>query len=377
MRILFISGLTGYGTGGAQTETTKLVSGIATMGNTVAIAIDKPLGLDGVQHFQFDYPPSGQVVAQARNAIFTFKPDVVHVLGGGIRFLRDMGTLTSGLPWVFTAHNVPPNERTFPAFYGHNRLHYAARNAVAYPSVLTWRDFLSHGSFNAVISHSATVSSCLCASGCTPEKVCEIPFGFKILEGPIGGESTFPVDAFPKLLTVAGLVHHKGLHDVVRTFAQIRAKFSNACYRIIGERRDRNYAKYLDRLILTEGLGDSIRLIPSASEAIKLAALRAADLYIQPSHEEGFCLAYAEAASVVPRLVGTSTGEIPGLSKDDLFMRVVPPTDTIGILEAMTTLLNLQSDPDVLTARNIRLKQRYSWTHYFDRHLEVYKECLS
>lgn len=371
-RILFVSGLTARGVGGAQTETARLLAGLSDRGIEGAIAIDRQPGIAGITHFPLDYPPSKQAATQVRNAVNVFRPDLVHVVGGGVGFLRRIDAAVSPVPWVFTAHNVPPCERTFPTLYGHNVLHYVARNLKALPSVMVWKHFLANGGFRKVICHSATVSARLEAVGCPAAKINQIPFGLDLPDLPTDGTSPFPSGAYPKILTVAGYIHHKGLHDAVRIMARLKQRFENAAYRIIGERRDKKYASFLERQIELAGVGDFVSLTPSASDATKAAALREADLYLQPSHEEGFCLAFAEAAAIVPRLVGTATGEMPGFATGDESAAIVPAKRPTDLLEATTRLLNLSLENDVVRRRQERLARRYSWQSYYDKHLATY-----
>lgn len=371
-RILFVSGLTARGVGGAQTETVRLLSGITKLGIEAAIAIDRPIGVAGIAHFPLNYPPSRLAPAQVRSAVDAFKPDIVHVVGGGVGFLRRIDAAVAPVPWVFTAHNVPPCERTFPALFGHNQLHYIARDIKALPSVLLWKHFLANGGFRKVICHSSTVAGRLGAFGCPAAKINSIPFGLDGPDLPAGGTSPFPPDAYPKILTVAGFIHHKGLHDAVRIMAELKERFGKASYRIIGERRDKKYAAFLERQIELEGVGDFVSLTPGASDATKAAALCDADLYLQPSHEEGFCLAFAEAAAIAPRLVGTATGEMPGFATDDESMVIVPSRQPTDLLEATTRLLSSPLSSEVFRRRQERLAHRYSWQTYFERHLAAY-----
>lgn len=371
-RILFVSGLTARGVGGAQTETIRLLAGISDRGIEAAIAIDRPLGVAGIAHYPLDYPPSRRATTQVRSAVNAFKPDAVHVVGGGVGFLRRIDAAVSPVPWVFTAHNVPPCERTFPALFGHNQLHYVARDVKALPSVILWKQFLANGNFRKVICHSSTVSARLGAFGCPVAKISQIPFGLDVPDLPTGGVSPFPPAAYPKILTVAGFIHHKGLHDAVRIMADLKERFGNAAYRIIGERRDKKYATFLERQIDLEGVGDFVSLTPSASDATKVAALRDADLYLQPSHEEGFCLAFAEAAAIVPRLVGTATGEMPGFATGDESTVIVPSKRPADLLEATTRLLSSPLGGDAFRRRQERLTRHYSWQSYYEKHLAAY-----
>src|SRR5579863_3749948 len=125
MRILFVTGLTGFGIGGARTEEIQLVRGAAENGGDVAMCSDVLAGeLKGTRHFRLDYPPAEKAPQQLAAALDEFKPEIVHVVGGGVRFLQDCDRSIQKTPWVFTAHNVPPAERIFPHLYGNNALHY-------------------------------------------------------------------------------------------------------------------------------------------------------------------------------------------------------------------------------------------------------------
>jgi glycosyltransferase involved in cell wall biosynthesis len=373
MRVLFVSGLTAHGVGGAQVEAIKLANGIAACGIKTGIAIDRFVDFPNLEHFPLNYPPTKNSAEQLKSAVAAFQPDVVHVIGGGINFLRQTDAAVGEVPWVFTAHNVPPCERTYPGFYGHNILYYLARNMRGAPSALLWKFFLRYSGFRSVISHSHTVAARLQDFGCPQEKLLLVPFGVDMVNVPEIGNSPFPTDANPKILTVAGLINHKGLHDAINIMKTLRDRFSKVHYCIIGENRDRDYAAFLDRLIAKEKVGCYVNIVPNASEATKHAALRAADIYVQPSHEEGFCIAFAEAAAVVPRLVGTRTGEIAGLISDDALGILVDPKRPEALLLAIESVLNAEPAKHVMSLRHERLKQRYSWANYFDGHLEAYR----
>src|SRR2546421_333619 len=121
MRILYTTGLTGYGIGGARTEEVKLVRGMAERGHIVAMTNDVlPPELSGIRHFHIDYPPGSDVGEQIGAAVAAFDPELVHVAGGGVRFLRACDRTLQGRKWVFTSHNLPPSERMFKALHGND-----------------------------------------------------------------------------------------------------------------------------------------------------------------------------------------------------------------------------------------------------------------
>ena len=374
MRVLFVSGLTGFVAGGVQTEMVRLIGGARDRGVDVAFLVDRlPGPLADVRRFPIDYPPSDRAGAQVRAAVAEFMPDCVHVVGGGLNLLRPMDALSLAVPWVFTAHNLPPFERISPHFPGYDRLHYLVRDARALPTVLAWKRLLRRGTFSRVIAHSAGVAGHLVDYGCPAAKVVTIPFG---VEAPVSvgsaADSPFPADAYPKVLTVAGFANHKGAHDYIAAVGQLVTRFPKLAYRVIGNSRDQPYLKFVQRQIESLGLTDRVALLQNASDAVKQAALAEADLYVQPSHEEGFCLAFAEAVMVAPRLIGCRTGEIAGLAGDDPTTRVVEPKDVAGLVAATEALLAVPVTPADVAARSRRLLERYSWSTYLDQHLDVF-----
>jgi glycosyltransferase involved in cell wall biosynthesis len=374
MRILFVSGLTGFASGGVNTEMCRLIGGMRQRGAEVAFAIDRlPPPLEGVRHFQIAYPPDDQVGEKIKSAVADFKPDCVHLIGGGLSVLRPLNSMGLAVPWVFTAHNLPPFEQISKYFLGHNRLHYLVRNARALPTTLLWKRLLRSGTFSKVVAHSQTVAGHLTDYGCPADKVVMIPFGTQaIATEHTSAPSPFPADAYPKILTVAGYAHHKGIHDYIAAVGQLVKTFPRLAYRIIGNSRNQQYTRFLQDRIDHLKIGVNVTLLRSADDAVKQAALTAADLYVQPSHEEGFCLAFAEAIMVVPRLIGCRTGEIAGMAGNSPGVKLVEPKDVGGFVTATQQVLQTTADQIDLPGRAAGLRTRYSWETYLNKHAELF-----
>ncbi len=100
--------------------------------------------------------------------------------------------------------------------------------------------------------------------------------------------------------------------------------------------------------------------------------MRRADVYVQPSHEEGFCLSYAEAAAVVPRLVGTRTGAIAAMSRDDPGARVVPVRDPARSPRRSARLADVDLPAGHMADRAARLSERFSYEAYLRAHEAIY-----
>lgn len=378
---MFVTGLTGFGVGGARTEEIRLVRGAADKGCEVAMCSDVLGGeLAGIAHFRLDYPPDNQAPEQLSRALAEFRPELVHVVGGGVKFLNVCDQQITTVPWVFTAHNAPPAERIFPRLYRNSRLHYAVRNALTLPNVWYWARYLKNARFHTVICHSKTVAARLAEVGCPTEKICQVPFGSELpataFQADPSHKSPFPADAWPKLLTVAGLAHHKGQLDGVRMAARLQGDFPKLSYLLIGMARDKKYRAYIEREIQNLGLSQNVSILNAVSEQTKFAALRAADVYVQPSHEEGFCIAFLEAAMLVPRLIGTDTGAIAAMAEGDSAAKVVKPGNVRGLETAARELLRQEIAPGALERRRAELSRRYSWEAYLEAHLQTYRRVL-
>lgn len=380
MKILFVTGLTHYGLGGVQRMTVRLLEGMIEREVEVGLVVDCQIqSLEHVTYFLIAYPPPATVGEDIRQAIATFKPDIVHVLGGGIRLLQAIDRLALDVPWIVTLANVPPYERIFPLLLGRNRFHYLMRNLATTPNVLLWRRFLQQASFARAICHSPLVAKRLVEGGCPPSKVTEIALGSDILNLTAEGlevSSPFPANAYPRILSVGGLVHHKGFHDYLHVVRRLVGEWPHLCYYIMGEGRDRRYRDYLKNLVEAMGLTNHVSILIGVSEEERIAALLNADLYVQPSHEEGFCLSYLEAAMLSRRLIGTKTGAIPLISGEDLAMRVVEPGDKLALDTATRSLLALEVSSDALMKRRGAIASRFSWSQHVEKLLVLYSELL-
>jgi len=311
-------------------------------------------------------------------SIDCFKPEIVHVTGARWPVVSRVDKLVRNLPWVLSFHNLPTFEAEFGRFYGCNRIYYYVRNARFFPNTLLWAMGLRRWRFARVICHSRRVQSRLVQFGCRREQIKLSPLGCLTNDSSptcrADGASPFDAPSHPHLLTIAGIVHHKGLHDSLRAIANLAVDFPHFRYLIIGGRRDEAYASYLEDLVARLGLRFHVSLIYNASEELKWSALRDTDLYIQPSHEEGFCLTFLDAAMAVPRLLGTATGEIPFIAEKDPYCGVVAPKDVPGLRTNIIRLLKATISVRELEARRLRLREKYSWPAALHQLYSLYEE---
>ena len=93
--------------------------------------------LVGIRHFKLDYPPGDKAPASLRRRSRHSRPNCAC----GWRGRAVPGSLQpeiTAVPWVFTAHNVPPAGAFSRDSTATPRCIRLFRNALAWPNVWTW-----------------------------------------------------------------------------------------------------------------------------------------------------------------------------------------------------------------------------------------------
>jgi len=374
MRVLVVSEVSGYMHGGVPAETGHLIRGLAARGHETALAGDISVpGGEAARLFPITIPTGPRLASQLCEAVQAFAPDFIHVMAmsstGVARISRELRSHA----WALTCHSIPPYERKLPALHGNEAAHYAARSLRFLMNSQAWKWLFRRRAMPHVIVHSEWVRDVVVRYGYDRDRTSLISLGCH--EEPqarlANRRSDFPDG--PHIVSTGGIAHTKGQHDAITALARVRHRFPKLRYQIIGEVRDGSYVAFLHGLTERLQLQDCVRITPNLPHEEKQRALERADLYVQPSHEEGFCLAYVEAAAIVPRLVGTDTGAIRLISEGDVAARVVPVRQPRELAHAIEGLLTQTVPDDVMTHRMRRLNERFGWGRYLDAHEALYR----
>lgn len=120
------------------------------------------------------------------------------------------------------------------------------------------------------------------------------------------------------VLTISHLtvdnVDRKRVLDVVRTAAELRDRGSAAHFVIAGARQEG--AAAVDAEIERLGLDGNVQLVGRVSPSEKLALLRSASVYFQPTTYEAFGMAVAEAMACGRPVLTTAVGAVPEVVGD-------------------------------------------------------------
>jgi len=379
MRILAVADVTGYQVGGVSSAVADLTVGLAAAGHEVGLVNDIPYsGTDGhVRHFAAPIATGAGLAEAVERAVSLLRPDVVHLVAMGQRRLARLLPALRDRPWVLTVHSISPYERILRAFHSSDPLHYAVRRVMSAPNTFGWKLLFRRRLVPHVIVHSEWMRRTILGYGQPDAATTIISLASSKAEAAPVALAPSPGRAGPRLVTIAGFAHTKGLHDAVRAMHILRDRYPNIHYCVAGEARDATYRAYLESLVRRLGLEGAVTFAERLAESSMLEWLQSADVYVQPSHEEGFCLAYLEAARLAGRLVGADSGAIRQIGEGDEAMRTVPPRDPHALAEAIADLLSRTSpDEAALKARRDRLRDRYSIGRYVQGHVALYERLL-
>jgi glycosyltransferase involved in cell wall biosynthesis len=139
------------------------------------------------------------------------------------------------------------------------------------------------------------------------------------------------------MLTVGRLAtgeRYKGVDEVIEVMPRLLRQLPNLCYLIVGDGSDR---ARLEAKVRAQGLPDHVIFAGRIAEAEKVDHYNLADIYVMPSHGEGFGIALLEAAACGIPVVGSSVdGSRDALLDGELGHMVDPakPDDLARAIEA-------------------------------------------
>ncbi|WP_395678527.1 glycosyltransferase family 4 protein [Inquilinus sp.] len=144
-------------------------------------------------------------------------------------------------------------------------------------------------------------------------------------------------EAAPVLLCVATLTPRKGYLDLVAALERLAGlPWRLDCAGSL--ERDADHAQAVLAAVERAGLSDRIRFLGEIDEPTLLHHYDRSDLFVLPSHHEGYGMALAEASARGLPIVSTTGGAIPDTVPPDAGI-LVPPGDVDALTGALRGLL--------------------------------------
>lgn len=141
----------------------------------------------------------------------------------------------------------------------------------------------------------------------------------------------------PGLLAVGTVTPRKGHRLLIDALAGLRhLDWRLTCIGSLG--RDAATVAALRGAIAAHGLAERIVLAGECAPDVLAEAYRRADIFVLPSHEEGYGMVYAEALAHGLPVVATTAGAIPDTVPADASL-LVPPGDAAALRAALERVL--------------------------------------
>lgn len=270
----------------------------------------------------------------------TFRPDVIHAhMRSGLLLVWPLAKLLR-IPVVMHLHNI------------HDRHHRLVRLA------------------DRVIAVSESVRLTLAAEGVPRDRI------RVVLNGVLGTErwATPPANKelqHPAIVTVGGMVHRKGIAELIDAFARIAEKNPAAHLYLVGTGpEEREFRARAEQLPVRE------RIHFEDYQADPRSYLRAADVFVLASRRESFGLVLLEARAEGCAIVGTKVDGIPELLDDGRAGLLTPVGDPVALAAQLHRLLEDETLRHELQQRAQQDLQRFTTASMAARMYDVYVELL-
>jgi len=194
-----------------------------------------------------------------------------------------------------------------------------------------------------------------------------IPFDLSVNEQPVDN-----VKGKRYILDVNRFVRYKNAETLIRSFNQIKEMIPHLLY-LKGNKQNREDYDYLKRLVWELNLNDRVILDDSYRSEEEMRYLYChADLYVSPSHKEGFGWGPIEAAILeTPVLISNidvhlevSCNKLPTFN----------PHSTIELADKMCDILNNPPDKEAKEKLALFYLNKYSLNNQIEKMIEVFNK---
>lgn len=238
-------------------------------------------------------------------------------------------------------------------------------------------NFVYRGTARAVIAISPAVRQCLLDGGVPAPSIDVIPDALDpqrlaVRAGRTATRAALGVsDASLLVLTLAQLMHRKGLDVLLRAAASLRD--ARLRFVIAGDGPE---AEPLRRLTAELQLEAQVQFLGRRDDAGDLLA--ACDLFVLPSRAEGLGVAALEALGAGRPVVATRVGGLADLIVDGDCGLLVPPDDAPALAAAIARLRDDAALRGRLaTAGPARVDSGHRPEQYVQHHLAIYRRVLA
>jgi glycosyltransferase involved in cell wall biosynthesis len=151
-----------------------------------------------------------------------------------------------------------------------------------------------------------------------------------------------PMPESRRIVSLATIAPRKGQAVLVESFCRVAHLFPEWTLHLYGMLHDQVYISLIKKTISGFGLGN--RVFIEGPTVDHLAVLAGAEIYVQPSYLEALGLSLQEALFLGKACIGSKIGGIPELIENNVSGILCFPGDVAGLSNALTHLMNHQSE---------------------------------
>ncbi|MFC1495137.1 glycosyltransferase family 4 protein [Thermodesulfobacteriota bacterium] len=181
------------------------------------------------------------------------------------------------------------------------------------------------------------------------------------------------------ILFVGLIIARKGVHQLLEAFNQVNTDHPQAHLLIVGPNSpsEMEYFQEILRQIEAWKLSEKVTLVNRQVTNVE-SYLKAADIFVLPTHREGFSVAILEAMSTALAIVTSDIPEIALSQITDLEEGLLIPVGDINRLA--DSIRELLRDPELRTrlglAARERVIQEFTYEIVYDQYLRLYEHVL-
>jgi glycosyltransferase involved in cell wall biosynthesis len=246
--------------------------------------------------------------------------------------------------WVYALMDallfVPPASKAIVHYEGMTPPEFA-KDAAGY--LATWKQLLNLHKADRVLASSPHNRREMAGFGIDSGKLSVLPLATTLMpRSPPTKRTGGPVN----LLQVGRLIPHKGTPDLIGALAMLPAEFRARLHlKIVGSREaaDREYLTRIDAAIEEHRLGDTVEFTGMVDDDRLSDLYGEADVLLQPSYHEGFCLPVVEAYAHGCHVIAYDNSNLPDVAGG--LGRIVPTGDIAALSAAIADFVHTLDRP--------------------------------
>lgn len=242
--------------------------------------------------------------------------------------------------------------------------------------VMVWLELKLYRFFKVVVGVSEPIKQVLVDAGVAPERILVVKNGVDMSASPPVSESQkkglrerLGLSQENYCIVNSGrLTKQKAQKDIVSAAAILRDKGMPFRIYIVGDGELRGE---IEERIRSLGVGEFVSLLGFRTDILEI--LKAADLFILPSLDEGMPMGMLEASALAVPVVASPVGDIPLLIEHKVSGYLVEPGDPMSLADGIAELLENQGMARMWAEEaKGRVRREFSSESMFAKYSEIY-----